>query len=118
MSKYRAKKTRCAAGHMHDSMKEAAKCDDLCAQEERGEITHLVQQPAFTVEIDGVAVCTYKADFGYRMADSGLPIVLDVKGMMTPLFRLKKKLVEATHPGVVITIWPPKIRKARKKKAA
>jgi len=117
-NKFGAKKTVCQAGHLHDSKTEAAKCDDLCRQENEGQITHLTQQPEFRVVIDGRPVCTYRADFSYRMSDSGLPIVLDVKGMTTPLFNLKKKLVEATHPGIVISIWPPKKRKARKKRAA
>lgn len=119
--KYGAKKTRCAADHLHDSGIEARKCDDLHRQEEAGEITHLVQQPEFRVEINGKVICTYRADFGYRMADSGLPIVLDVKGVSTPVFNLKKKLVEASHPGIVITVWPPrkrKVRKIAKRKAA
>jgi hypothetical protein len=42
--------------------------------------------------------------------------VEDVKGMATPVFNLKKKLVEAAYPGTVITLYPPKVRKKRKAK--
>lgn len=118
MSKYRARKTACNHGHMHDSGIEAAKCNDLHDQEARGEITHLTFQPEFQVRVNDRVVCRYIADFQYRMAESGLPIVLDVKGMATPVFNLKKKLVEAAHPGIIITVWPPKKRKQRKKRAA
>lgn len=112
--KYGAIKTVCGADHLHDSKIEARRCDELRAMEDAGEITHLEQQPKFDVIVNGKTVCRYIADFQYRMADSGLPIVLDVKGMTTPVFNLKRKLVEAAHPGVVITIWPPKLRKKRK----
>ena len=112
--KYGAKKTHCARGHLHDSKLEAGRCDQLCAMEDAGTITHLIQQPEFKCIIDGRLVCTYRADHGYRMADSGLHIVEDTKGKMTSVFSLKKKLVEAIYPGVVIAIWPPRVRKKRK----
>lgn len=120
--KYGAKKTHCGAGHLHDSKLEAGRCDMLTAKEQAGEITHLVQQPEFRCIVDGKLVCRYVADHGYRMAGSGLHIVEDTKGKLTPVFSLKKKLVEAIYPGTVITVWPPRTRKKRKavtrKKAA
>lgn len=114
--KYKAKKTTCGSGHLHDSKLEAGRCDDLVALERAGQITDLEQQPLYKVEINGVLICKYIADHRYRMADSGLQIVEDCKGLTTPVFNLKKKLVEATHPGVVITLYPPRKRKARKAK--
>jgi hypothetical protein len=117
-NKFRAVKDECPRGHLHDSKMESRRCADLCALETVGQITHLEQQPEFRVEINGKAICTYRADFQYRMADSGLPIVEDVKGMQTPVFNLKRKMVEAAYPGTVITIFPPKVRKKRKAKKA
>jgi len=116
-NKFRAQPQECEAGHLHASKSEARRCADLTALEAVGHITHLEQQPEYRVVIDGKLVCRYLADFRYRMADSGLLIVEDVKGVTTPVFNLKRKLVEATHPGVVISIYPPKKRKARKAKA-
>lgn len=116
-SKYSAKKTICGAGHTHDSKLEAKRCDDLTALEAIGHITDLEQQPVYRVEIGGKLICRYVADHRYRMADSGLQIVEDCKGVTTPVFNLKKKLVEATHPGIVITVYPPRKRKTRKAKA-
>lgn len=119
--KYNAKKTVCTAGHTHDSAMEARRCDDLNILEEQGGITHLTQQPEFRVEINGKLICRYVGDFQYRMADSGLLISEDVKGVSTPVFNLKRKLVEASHPGTVITVYPPrkrKVRKIAKRKAA
>lgn len=116
MTKYAAKKTDCAHGHRHDSKIEASRCNDLHILQGAGKISHLEQQPEFRVVIGDKHVCTYRADFAYFV--STCRIVEDVKGMLTPVYRLKKKLVEAAHPGTVITEFPPRVRKARKKKAA
>jgi len=114
MTKYRAIKADCAHGHTHDSKAEAARCNDLHVLEASGAIQRLEQQPVFPVIIDGKVICKYKADFAWWTADCR--VVEDVKGMTTPIFNLKKKLVEACHPGTVITIYPPRKRKARKAK--
>ena len=117
-SKYKAVKTECAQGHVHDSKLEASRCDDLTALEEAGQIRMLMQQPEFPVIINGKTVFVYRADFAWFTNDCR--IVEDVKGFQTPVFRLKRKLVEAAHPGTVITLYPPprkKKRKARKSKS-
>lgn len=116
VNKFRAVKDECEAGHLHASKMEARRCSALTLQQAAGVIADLEQQPSYAVEVNGVPVCKYVADFRYRMADSGLVVVEDCKGVATPVFNLKRKLVEATHPGTVITIWPPKKRKARKKR--
>jgi hypothetical protein len=113
--KYKAQKTVCAAGHKHDSKAEAARCDDLHGLQAAGHLYGLEQQPVFRVEIGGKLMCRYVADFAWQVG--GARVVEDVKGVVTPMFNLKKKLVEATHPGVVITVYPPRKRKARKAKA-
>lgn len=112
--KYRAKRTECANGHTHDSKLEAGRCDQLHEMEENGEIMRLELQPKFPVWINGEKVCTYIADFAWFVSDCR--VIEDVKGMATPIFNLKKKLVEASHPGTVITLYPPRQRKARKAK--
>ena len=115
MTKYSAKKTHCGAGHMHDSKMEAKRCDDLTALEAAGKIDRLVQQPEFRVEINGKLMCRYVADFSWFTSDC--QVVEDVKGVRTPMFNLKRKLVEASHPGTVITVYPPVVRKKRRKAA-
>lgn len=114
MSKYAARKADCAAGHTHDSKLEAGRCDDLHALQSTGQISRLEMQPEFRVIVGDKHVCTYRADFAYFV--STCRIVEDVKGMLTPVYRLKKKLVEAAHPGTVITEYPPRQRRARKVK--
>jgi hypothetical protein len=114
VSKYRAIKTDCLHGHTHDSMKEAARCNDLHAMEIAGTLTDLTQQPEFPVSINGQPICLYRADFGYKV--QGLTIIEDVKGMQTDVFRLKRKLVEASYPGVVISLYPPPRKRKRRVK--
>ena len=113
-NKFRAVKDECDHGHIHDSKAEARRCNDLYALQAVGNITDLVQQPEFRVEVNGKLICTYRADFRYRVAD--VAMVEDVKGITTPVFNLKKKLVEAYFPGTVITIYPPRKRKVRRAK--
>jgi hypothetical protein len=43
----------------------------------------------------GQVVCTYRADFVFWDVKEGRRRVIDVKGMVTPLFKLKKRVVEA-----------------------
>lgn len=104
---------------MHASKLEASRCNELVAKEAAGEITHLVQQPVFKIEIGGRLICRVILDFEYRMTDSGLQIDEDVKGKDTAVARLKRKLVEASHPGVVVSLWPvPKRKSPKRRKAA
>lgn len=115
MTKYRAIKADCDHGHTHDSKLEAGRCNALHALEVEGAITNLTQQPEFPITLNGKAICKYVADFQYQVQDC--LIVEDCKGVATRVFSIKRKLVEAAYPGTVITLYPPRKRKARKKKA-
>lgn len=99
-SKYGNRRTACRHGHVHDSAKEAHRCNELHILERAGEIQRLEQQPEFPIEINSKQVCVYRADFSYFTAAGR--VIEDVKGMRTDVYRLKKKLVEAAHPGVKI----------------
>ena len=108
MTKYRAIKT-VVDGITFDSKKEAKRYSELKIMEKAGIIATLRLQPEFKCMVKGKKVCTYKADFEYLMVDEegpdgqiGYYIVEDVKGFKTPVYRLKKKLVEACYPGTVI----------------
>lgn len=116
MTKYRAVKTKCASGHMHDSALEASRCNDLHVLQGTGELSRLELQPEFPVRVNGIQVFTYRADFSWFANDC--QVIEDCKGFKTPVYRLKKKLVEAYYPGTVITEWPVRKRKARKRKVA
>ena len=103
-NKYGAKKT-VVDGITFDSKKEAERYKVLQAMADKEEITHLELQPKYRCEIGGKLICTYKADFRYfQQTENGMQLMVeDVKGYKTPIYRLKKKLVEALYPGVVIT---------------
>lgn len=98
-NKYRAIKTE-VDGITFDSKREAARYMELVLLERAGEISRLELQPKYDCVVNGKKICTYKADFRYFDANGS--VVEDVKGMKTPVYRLKKKLVEALYPGVTI----------------
>jgi hypothetical protein len=65
-------------------------------RERLGEVTDVRLQEPFTVlGPKGQVVTTYRADFVFWDVKEGRRRVIDVKGVQTPLFKLKKKLVEA-----------------------
>jgi hypothetical protein len=100
MSKYKSKATT-IDGIRFASKAEARRYGELKVMLGAGLISDLELQPSFPVRINGIKVFTYKGDFQYR--DQGGTVVEDVKGFKTPVYRLKKKCVEAFYPGTVIT---------------
>jgi len=98
-SKYRNVRTE-VDGIKFASRAEAKRYQELKILERAGEITRLDLQPRFDCWVNGNKVCTYVSDFRY-FTDVG-QIIEDVKGMKTPVYKLKKKLVEACYPGVKI----------------
>ncbi len=100
MSKYNAVRTE-VDGFIFDSKAEARRYSELKLAEQAGEITALELQPKFSIDINGKHICTYIADFKYTDNRTGRTVIEDVKGVKTPVYRLKKKLVEALH-GITI----------------
>ena len=98
-SKYRAIKTE-LDGHLFDSKAESQRYAELRILEKIGEIQNLELQPVFPIVINGVKICKYIGDFAYF--EKGKRVIEDVKGMRTPVYRLKKKLVEAIFVGTKI----------------
>lgn len=102
--KYGAKPTE-VDGLRFDSKREAARYSALQLLVRAGEIVDLEVQPTYPIIIADpqgmpVIVAAYRADFRYRRGRD--VVVEDVKGVRTPLYRLKKKLVEALY-GIKIT---------------
>ena len=77
------------------SKREATRYQDLKVMEQLGLISGLELQPAYPIIVDRMKVCTYKADFRY--IENGALVVEDAKGMKTPVYRLKKKLMKALY---------------------
>lgn len=99
MSKYRNIKTM-AFGILFDSKKEAERYMVLRSLQDERKISDLKLQQAYPVIINGVKICDYRADFEYYTND-GSHVVEDVKGMKTPVYNLKKKLIRAVYGFVI-----------------
>ncbi len=101
VSKYRAIRTE-IDGIVFASKKEAARYAELKMLERSGYITQLVLQPKFPLLSNGQKIGSYIADFAYITKDSK-QVIEDVKGMKTPVYRLKFKLFHACYPQLRIT---------------
>jgi len=95
LHKYGAKRTW-IDGHCFDSKAEANYYMTLKLRERLGEVTDVrLQEPFVILGPKGQVVTTWKADFVYWDTVEKRQRVIDVKGVQTPLFKLKKRLVEA-----------------------
>jgi hypothetical protein len=79
------------------SKREGRRYQDLQLLQRAGEIVGLELQPSFEIRVNGRHICIYRADFRYIVAATGKTVIEDAKGMKTPVYRLKKKLVEAQY---------------------
>jgi len=98
-SKYGAKKT-VVDGIKFDSMAEAARYGVLKVLQSAGLIKDLRLQVPYVITVNGKKICRYVADFVY--IENGKEVVEDVKGMKTPVYNLKKKLMEAVFSVVIL----------------
>lgn len=92
-SKYGAVKTE-ADGIMFDSKREASRYQELRLLEQAGEITNLRLQVPFELipkSKYGMPI-RYIADFTYNDGNGQL-IVEDAKGVKTPVYRIKRRLM-------------------------
>jgi len=97
-TKYGSRKT-VMLGVAFDSAAEARRYQELRVMEVAGEITELQMQVKFSLDVNGVHICNFFPDFQYHSLRSDQTIVEDVKSKptMTPVYRLKKKLLKAIH---------------------
>ena len=68
--------------------------------EKAGVVTQLERQIKYELSINQVKICNYIADFRYLLEEeNGLSklVVEDAKGMLTPEFKLKQKMMKAIH---------------------
>lgn len=88
-------------GNEHfDSKREAARFDALRLLEHAGRIRNLRRQVKYRCEVNGILICTYKADFVYdEMGTAGAwtEVVEDSKGYANDRWPMKKKLMFACH---------------------
>jgi len=93
-NKYRNTPTE-VDGIKFDSKAEARRYSELMLMMAAGEIGEVVLQPRFVISINGTKICTYVGDFEYHRR--GVRVIEDVKGVKTPAYRIKKKLMKAVH---------------------
>ena len=109
-SKY-GNRTAVIAGEVFDSKKEAKRWKELLLLVMAGEITNLERQRKFILIpvqrepdrigpkggiIKGAVLereCSYYADFSYKIAATGELVVEDTKGVKTPEYIIKRKLM-------------------------
>ena len=96
-SKYGNKKTT-IHGITFDSKWESERYLYLKSLEKAGRIKDLELQPRYNILVNDQKICAYVADFKYNKENAdGIweHIVEDAKGVETPEFKLKKKLMKA-----------------------
>jgi hypothetical protein len=96
-SKYNAQPTE-VDGIRFASKREAARYGELKNLERAQIISGLTLQPKFPLIVQGKKVCTYIGDFAY--IEGNKYVVEDVKGMPTPAYIIKRKLLLALQPGL------------------
>ena len=100
--KYNAKRTE-IDGYIFASRREANRYSELKLMESAGEIKDLELQPVYPCVVNDDLVCKYIADFRYKIP-SGREVVEDAKGVKTPEYRIKNKLVRALYGVVIVEV--------------
>ena len=97
MSKYNNTKIR-VDGRLFDSKAEAARWQELQMLERAGEITELERQVEYELvpKQKGERAVKYIADFRY-VDHEGKTVVEDTKGVKTPVWIIKRKLMLRVH---------------------
>ena len=101
-SKYGNKKCT-YKGIKFDSLIERDRYIFLKDAEDNGVIEDLKCQVPFELHVNNKLVCKYISDFTYYKRMNSEFVVEDVKGVVTAVFRLKKKLMLAVH-GIDVRI--------------
>lgn len=83
----------------YDSKKEAKRAQELKLLQLAGQITGLQEKTRFVLipKQEGERECVYESDFEYFEGPGKLRVVEDVKGVKTPAYRIKKKLLLHVH---------------------
>jgi len=84
-------------GILFQSTKESRRYSELKALQQAGVIRDLEMQPKFKLEVNGVHITTYYADFRYHDNERRAEVVEDVKGMRTQIYIIKRRLMKAIH---------------------
>lgn len=100
-SKYGNKRVQ-IDGIWFDSILEGHRYGQLKLLKQAGEIADFEMQVTYHLGVNGIHICDYRADFVVKYPD-GHGEVEDTKGVETPEFKLKKKLMLAIY-GIKIVL--------------
>lgn len=106
---------RTVDGITFHSKAEAERYGELMMLAAAGKIKYLARQVKYPLIVMQVLITTYFADFTYTDSD-GKFIAEDVKGVMTPVYRIKKKLMLALYGIDILETGKTRKRKRRKAK--
>jgi hypothetical protein len=85
-------------GLTFDSKRECARYGVLLLKQKAGLISGLQHHPpAYPLEVNGHLICKYIADFVYFDNQTQRSIVEDAKGVRTPEYRIKRKMMKAQY---------------------
>lgn len=101
--KFGAIPTVTADGVRHPSKRQARRWEELKLMERAGHIANLRREVAYKLCVNGHLIATYRADHVYDWKNGGGTVVEDSKGVATPVFKLKAKLMKACH-GIEIKL--------------
>jgi hypothetical protein len=87
---------------LFDSKWEAKRFYALQMEEKFGLIADLRRQVTFSLDLDGIHICNYIADFVYTDRD-GQRVVEDAKGFLKPDTKIKLALMKAIH-GIEVVL--------------
>jgi len=91
-------------GHRFHSTSEARYYGRLKLMQAAGEIDELACQWRYPLEVNGVHVCDYVADFRYRVVATGRYRTVEVKGRWTEAAKLKVRFLKACYPDLDLEI--------------
>lgn len=103
-NKYNARKTE-YNGCTYDSKKEAGyakKLDLLKMANGKDKVLSIERQVPYEMIVNDIKICTYRLDFKVTYPDRVEHV--DVKGMITAIYKLKKKLMKALHDIDIIEV--------------
>lgn len=86
------------------SKREARRYSELKLMERAGLIVALQLQVRYKLDVNKTHICDYVCDYQYINIRSGELVVEDAKGMSTPAFLYKQRLMKAVHGIDVITV--------------
>lgn len=111
-------------GRTYHSIAEADYAALLDLQIEAGQVARWLPQFAIRFRVNGKHICEHDVDFWVEYTDGHIELI-EVKGVATEAWRIKRALLEAiylqTHPEITYRVlyrWPDKSYRAEKPRRA